>query len=859
MVDISHESLMRVWQRLNTWADEEAQSARSYRRLAERQPQHEVGEASLLRDPELQFALNWRERNQPNESWASRYHKGFAPAMAFLAESERARDRERLKARARMAVLVGARHHPGRAGGRGRLEGARRGNRRRDAEKASNAATQLALTATANDSSVTPLGSALLLSLAAYQRNPSFDSRRSVVLSLAAAAQQPLQLILRTHRRASALALSPDGHTAATADRSGDVRLWNLRTHEKVGPTLRVVDPGSHTTTIHPSVAFGRGGTIAEGTDARLTLWDSAGHGVSLRDPVKPHIRGEVRTVAFSPNGKLLASSGFDRQVRLWDVQSHELLQRFSAGTLPVNSLAFSRRTGLLAAAGEGGAIHVWNVKPHRPVASLSLDDFSPAVNGLAFTEGGSLIATAADDGSIRAWDVFTRKPTTRKPFITGRPFVDLALSPDDSKVAAVSDDGTVRIWDVTRGNTGKLLFTATSPGTSTNRTVDFDRDGRLVSLTADGDITVWGENPASLGDALPGRVMIERSGLGIDVDQVAIEESLPALAARPDGKILVAGGWNGLRFWDAKTRRPLSSGGTATTAVAFSPDGKLLATAGTDEAVRLWRASDLPRLVPAGQAQVGAAFALALAFRRDGLLAFAGTDGRVYVWNSRTPRAKPRLVGTGSDLRNSFHPVYAVAFSPTGGILASGGYDGTLRLWDVDASQPKQIAAPESMKAPSAIRSVAFSPSGRLIAVGSTDGTISLWDTAKRKQVRAATPDSDSVESVAFTGGGQVLVTAGDDGVVRFWDVGTLRPLGQLVKSHVGKIRRLALSRNGSVLATAQSDGSVRLWPGLVWSNTTALTARICNLVARGIANAEWNAIIPAGLKQPRPHLCGT
>jgi WD40 repeat protein len=420
-----------------------------------------------------------------------------------------------------------------------------------------------------------------------------------------------------------------------------------------------------------------------------------------------------------------------------------------------------------------------------------------------------------------------------------------MALSPDDTEVAAVSDDGTVRIWNTTGGD---LLFTATSPGSSTNRTVDFDRDGRLVSLSADGNITVWGENPASFGDPLQGHV-----------------SGFPVLAASPDGKTLVAGGYNGLRFWDAKTGKPRFSPSRAAkalaSAVAFSPDGKLLAEAANNGDVRLWRAGDLPRLMPAGRAHVGA-IAEAFAFGRDGLLAFGANNGRVYLWNTRTPGAKPQLVGAGRDLRNAL-PVFDVAFSPNGRTLASGGYDGTLRLWSVtDASHTTPIGTPDGMKAPGAIRSVAFSPSGRLIAVGSADGTISFWDATKRKQLRAATPDSDSVESVAFTGGGQVLVTAGDDGVVRFWDVGTLRPLGQLVKSHVGKIRSLALSRDASVLATAQSRGNVgdvRLWRGIVWRNNAALTARICRLVAGGIADAEWKAIIPAGVKQLRPHLCGT
>ena len=95
VIDISHESLMRVWQRLNAWADEEAQSSQTYRRLADTAALHAAGKASLWRNPDLQLALDWRDRNQPNETWAPRYHTGFAEAMRFLTESSEAREAQR--------------------------------------------------------------------------------------------------------------------------------------------------------------------------------------------------------------------------------------------------------------------------------------------------------------------------------------------------------------------------------------------------------------------------------------------------------------------------------------------------------------------------------------------------------------------------------------------------------------------------------------------------------------------------------------------------------------------------------------------------------------------------------------------
>ena len=96
IIDISHESLMRIWERLRRWTDEEAESARMYRRLAERAVLYEAGQASLLRDPQLQLALDWRDDTRPNEAWAMRYHPGFKAAMQFLQKSLAAKKRRRL-------------------------------------------------------------------------------------------------------------------------------------------------------------------------------------------------------------------------------------------------------------------------------------------------------------------------------------------------------------------------------------------------------------------------------------------------------------------------------------------------------------------------------------------------------------------------------------------------------------------------------------------------------------------------------------------------------------------------------------------------------------------------------------------
>jgi WD40 repeat protein len=293
-----------------------------------------------------------------------------------------------------------------------------------------------------------------------------------------------------------------------------------------------------------------------------------------------------------------------------------------------------------------------------------------------------------------------------------------------------------------------------------------------------------------------------------VQIGERAQDERVLAVAFHPDGSLLATAGANkAAQLWSVprldKVSDPLRHEGLVST-VAFSPDGRVLASAGEDLTVRIWdvdSGAERHRLVHDDEIKPPYGFNPFLAFNDSGsLLATASLLGKLRVWDLSTGLPLPHIPG--------IEHVYGIAFRPFDRLLATAGLDGKARIWDVDSGDVLKVKEHPSGIFEKELEQVEFSPDGRLMATVAQGGSARVWEIESGAEVSELR--RDGVASVVFSQVGRRMVAAGTDGAVRVWEIDSGDELFNV--NNTEKVRKFACNPDATLFALLDEYRIVRV-----------------------------------------------
>ncbi|MEU6091696.1 hypothetical protein ABZ865_34010 [Streptomyces sp. NPDC047085] len=855
---ISHEALLRAWPQLRRWIDEDRTDLLLRQQLAEAADAWQAAgrdPSFLLRGTRLDAAEDLDRRARLRRQPLRRRDLEFLVASGAAVRAERQRDARRTR-RLKQALggvvlaLCLALIAAGVAF-----------QQQRTAQDQRRLATYRALTAEAGNLRQSDPQTSLRLGLAAYRIRPTAEARKAVFDTLAQTpfgGSAPLPDWRTKEGSQQVAGISPDGRLVATTDRENRIIVWDAQgtahlTRTTVLPRCRDYVDG---------LAFSHDARLLATAcrDGSVNLWTLADrdHPRRLATLRLPSLPGSPDAVAFSPDGRTLAATGWwnrdtlDGSLALWSLRdpAHPRQLTIRGHVYDNSALVFSpdgrtlvSSTGRITARQEpvdkDSIVHrsgatFWDVAdPARPRRLTRQDLLNET---MAFSPDSRLFA-AQRNRTVLLWDLSA--PARPRLLASWTAHTDLvtaiAFSPDGRRLVTGGLDDDVNLWNLDHPSRPERIRTF-SGNTGSVKALAFAPDGHAVVSATDKSVNRW---------------YVTARGRPTVAATLAPDSSLDATAITPDSRTLAIGGvQETIGLWDltdpARRRRTATLTGHTKTvrALAISPDGKSLASGGDDGRIMLWDITDRSHPRRAAALARPGNIVLSVGFSADGstLVATGATTlfspAWARLWNVTRP-SRPRDLGGFSGLGT----LGAARFSPDGRLLALPGGIRTV-LWDRQRhAKPVELPDGDSESA--------FAPDGKTLATGGdSDQAVLLWDVsdgAHPHRVGAVPADGRRtyMHQLAFHPGGNLLAAAGEDGRTTLWDVGDrTRPHPAAVLSgHHDSVTDLAFSPDGRRLITASSDDTALVWD---LGDLPAISAdpirTACRIAGGGLTRDQWD-----------------